>query len=175
MTYDEDIGGRKPYNPSKKDRNELKKLDDELFELHQQQEEARKRYQQAILSEPMEIGDELFVKDVIAHVRNFVPGDEAEVAKCRQKVGQITEFWDLTLEKLIEETNKDPETSKLRQTVIDKDWKMLPPELRNQQNNVSSELGSIYVEDNIFIPKSLREWILRVIHGDHESVLQMRL
>ncbi len=41
MTLDEDAGGWKPYKPSKKDAKELKRSDDELFEFHQQQEEAR--------------------------------------------------------------------------------------------------------------------------------------
>ncbi len=123
----------------------------------------------------MEIGDEIFVKEVIAHVRGSKRGSEEELTKIREMVSQITEYSDLTLQKLVVETNKDPETSKIRQTIMDQKWNLLPPELKNQQKNLSTEMGLIFVEEKIYIPRSLRERILQVIHGDHESVPKMRL
>ncbi len=131
MTFDDAEGAWKPYKPPAKDKERLKQLDKELMELQDKQEEARDKYHSAIPSEPMEIGDETFVKGVIAHVRNFKVGKEQEVSKIRQVVSQITEFSDLTLQKPIKETNKDPETSNLRQTIIDKEWELLPPEYLN--------------------------------------------
>ncbi len=121
------------------------------------------------------MGDEIFVKDIIAHVRNFQPGDDEELSKVREVVAQITDFSDLTLQKLIEETNKDPETSKTRQSTIDKDWDLLSSNLRKRELGLSSQLGLILVDEKIYIPRSLREWIIQVVHGDHESVPKMRL
>ena len=121
------------------------------------------------------MGDEIFVKDIIAHVRNFQPGDDEELSKVREVVAQITEFSDLTVQKLIEETNKDPETSKTRQSTIDKDWDLLSSNLRKRELGLSSQLGLILVDEKIYIPRSLREWIIQVVHGDHESVPKMRL
>ncbi len=51
----------------------------------------------------------------------------------------------------------------------------MPAELKRLQNILGTEMGLIFVEENIYVPKSLREWILQVVDGDHESVPKMRL
>ena len=67
MTYDDRKQEWGPYKPPAKDWKRLADLDQELMLLHDQQEEARTKYQKAIPSEPMEIGEEVFVRDFIAH------------------------------------------------------------------------------------------------------------
>ncbi len=74
----------------------------------------------------------------------------------RELVGQITEFSDITLQKLIEETNKDPETSKLRQTIADREWHLLPPDLRKKEFSLSTEMGLIFVDESVHSQKPSR-------------------
>ena len=150
-------------------------MDEELIFLHDEQENSRTIYQQAIPSEPMEIGEEVFIKEVVAHVRDFQPGTGEEIARVKELVNQITDFSDITLQKLFEETNKDPETSKIKQSIIDKDWNLLRADIRKKNLSLSTELDLIFLDEKIFIPRSLREWILQVVHGDHESVPKMRV
>ncbi len=54
MIYDDDEKMWKPYKTTAKEKKRLKELDDELRELHQQQERARDKYQSAIPSEPFQ-------------------------------------------------------------------------------------------------------------------------
>ncbi len=47
----------------------------------------------------------MFVKEVAEHIRNFQSGDDDEITKVQEIVNQITEILDITLQKLVEETN----------------------------------------------------------------------
>ncbi len=92
MTYDDHSDSLKSYQPYWNDRNELRILDEDLMELHMQLEQARDKYQAVIPLKPIEIGHEIFVKDLIAHFRNLTARNfSAEVvAKICETVRQIT-------------------------------------------------------------------------------------
>ena len=64
MIFDSRKEEWRPYKPPSKDRKRLKEVYEELVVWHEQREKSRAKYQQAIPSEPMEIGDEVFVKEV---------------------------------------------------------------------------------------------------------------
>ena len=73
------------------------------------------------------------------------------------------------------ETDKDAELRNVRQAIVDKNYELLPAEYRKKKDWLSTELGVVFMDSKIVIPLTLKEWVLQVIHGDHEGIPKMRL
>ena len=89
-------------------------------------------------------------------------------------MNRITEISDIALQKLFEEKQRFCNFD-IREAIIDKDWNLLDADMRKDKLNLSTEQGLIFIDKKIYMPRTPREWILQVVHGDHESVLKMRL
>ncbi len=164
-----------PHKLSKRERRREVKLEKCIAENYNRQERAIEDLGTAFPSEPLEFNNDTRVRELICSVRNFVPGDEQEQAICRGLVRELTEKSDINLTKLVMETDKDTELRNIRQAIVDKRYDLLPVEFRKKKDWLSTELGVVFMDSKIVIPVTLKEWVLQVIHGDHEGVPKMRL
>ena len=118
--------------------------------------------------------DELIPKEFIATVKSNRGRREPELKKkCLEQLQRAAELSDLTLEKFVEETNSDKQLRIIRQAIEDKESKLLPPNFRKIEADLSSELGLVLYKGKIVVPKSLRQLIIQIAHGDHEGAPKM--
>ncbi len=118
--------------------------------------------------------DELITKEFIATVKSNRGRREPELKKkCLEQLQRAAELSDLTLEKFVEETNSDKQLRIIRQAIEDKESKLLPPNFRKIEANLSSELGLVLDKGKIVVPKSLRQLVIQIAHGDHERAPKM--
>ncbi len=73
-----------------------------------------------------------------------------------QLVNQITKRSDLTYRKILEKMDKDAEALIVRQTILDRDFDVLPPWFKRFKDDLSVKIGLVYQGDRLLIPKSLR-------------------
>ncbi len=80
---------------------------------------------------------------------------------------------DISLRIFIEETDRDPELHLLKQAILDNNRKQNPAAYRLYENDFKFSTGLLMIGDLILVPKTLREWIKQVAHGDHASAHKM--
>ncbi len=86
----------------------------------------------------------------------------------------VSESSDISLAKIVQETNKDTELSMIRQAIIDKVFDHIPIHFRIKKNDLSAEMGLVWYKNKIFIPHRMQERILQVAHGDHKNSDKMK-
>ena len=94
---------------------------------------------------------------------------DEEISTTFVRVMLVAEQNGISLKKFIEQTDRDPELNPLKQAVIDKNHRQIPAAYKLYENDLKVSLGSILIGDKIVIPKSLREWVKQVAHGDHAT------
>ncbi len=118
--------------------------------------------------------DDLITKEFIATVKTHKGRHDPEAKKkCLEMLNKAAELSDLTLEKFVEETNRDKQLRIIRQAIEDKESKLLPPNFRKIKSDLSAELGLVLYKGKIVVPNSLKQLILQIAHGDHEGVPKM--
>ncbi len=117
----------------------------------------------------MDIGEKQLLKEVVANVKNARATPEELSAELLGVIKIVSETSDISLAKLVHETNKDTELSMIRQAIIDKEFDHIPTHYRIKKNDLSAEMGLVIYKNKIVIPNRMQEWILQVAHGDHES------
>ncbi len=85
----------------------------------------------------------------------------------------IAEQTDITLSKWMEETDRDPELNLTRQAILDKNSHQIPAAYKLYENELTVSVGLLFVDGKIVVPKTLREWVMQVAHGDHASLHKM--
>ena len=95
------------------------------------------------------------------------------MAEKLEQVRSLTEKTDITVEKWVKETNEDPELSLLLQAIIDGKEANIRLNYKLFKDDLSVELGLVFVANKLAVPRTLREWVLQVAHGDHWSTDKM--
>ncbi len=85
----------------------------------------------------------------------------------------IAEQTDISLTKWIEETDRDPELNFMKQAILDKNAHQIPAAYKLYENELTVSVGLLFVDGKIVVPKTLREWVMQVAHGDHASLHKM--
>ncbi len=85
----------------------------------------------------------------------------------------IAQQTDITLSKWIKETDRDPELNLMEQAILDKNTHQIPAAYKLYKNELTVSVGLLFVDGRIVVPKTLREWVLQVAHGDHASLHKM--
>ena len=167
------VGSRaEVYRPNKEARQELRELTDRLELLY----EARRKAKPVTNPQPVQPYRKqapLHVTSITARQSSSNVETEEEVSTTLARVLLIAEQTDINLKKWIEETDRDPELNLLRQALLDKNTKQKPASFKLYQNELRVSMGLIFVEDKIVVPRTLREWVMQVAHGDHASLHKM--
>ena len=132
------------------------------------------RFDHSIPEQLLNIGERQLLKEVIADVRGGKETAEEDSSRLLGVINAITEKSDISLAKLVEETNKEKELNTLRQAVIDGELDHVSMHYRQRKNHLSVEFGLVFMDERVVIPDRMREWILNVAHVDHESADKMR-
>ncbi len=150
----------------------LTELKEQLAELYRMREdfELHSHYWPKTIS----VEDDVMVREMEASVQTH-PNRKAKenTARALQHIRKVTESTDITLAKLIKETNDDPTLKLLRQAIEDKETHVIPSEYRRWEKELSSELGLVFKEGKVVIPTILRELMLHIAHADHEGTKKM--
>ncbi len=119
-------------------------------------------------------------KSAAVHTRNVtirqIGGyDESEddITTTYARILYLADRTDISLRKWIEETDKDPELNLLRQALLDRKTHQIPAAYTLFEDELRVLRGLIFVGDKLLIPKSMREWVIQVAHGDHVSATKM--
>lgn len=83
----------------------------------------------------------------------------------------------LDIQKIQQETTKDPMLVKLQGFIMSKSLK-LPDELtifKSKLNNLSCENGCLFYADRIIIPQNLQRSVLKLIHENHAGMVRMKM
>ncbi len=139
----------------------------QLAQLYTLLEEAKLDHK--IPEQLMDIGEKQLLKEVIANVRGGKETKEEDSARLLGTINAITEKPDISLAKLVEETNKDAELSALRQAILDGNLEQISTHYRHKKNQLSVEYGLVFLDSMVIIPDRMQEWILQIAHGNHES------
>ncbi len=150
----------------------VENLKDQLATYYTLLEQARLDH--SIPEQLLNIGERQVLKEVIADVRGGKETAADVSAKLLGVINAITKKSDISLAKLVEETNKDKELSLIRQAIIDGEMDHIPTHYRQKKNYLSVEFGLVFLDEMVVIPDRMQEWILQVAHGDHESSDKMR-
>ena len=122
----------------------------------------------------MNIGERQLLKEFIANVRGGKETLEEDSARLLGVINAITEKSDISLAKLVHETNKDPQWSVLRQAIIDGNVDHVQSCYRNKKDLLSVEFDLIFYDSMVVIADRMPEWVLQIAHRDHESAEKMR-
>ncbi len=161
------------YRPDKRTRGQIYELEKELLTLNQA------RTSLDILPEEQEPEPrvskrlKIIVRDVVAKQRGMGHAADETMAEKLKHVLALTEKTDITVEKWIKETNEDAELSILRQAILDGKESNIPLNYKLFKDELTVELGLVFVANKLAVPKSLREWVIQVAHGDHWSTDKM--
>ena len=132
------------------------------------------RLDHSIAEQLLNIGERQLLKKVIADVRGGKEAAEEDSARLLGVINAINEKSEISLAKLVEETNKDMELNTLLLAVIDGELDHVSMDYRQRKNHLSVEFGLVFMDEMVVIPDRMPEWILQVAHGDHESADKMR-
>ena len=144
----------------------------QLAELYFQSESIRLDHH--IPEQLMDIGEKQLLKEVIANVKNARGTPEELSAELLGVIRVVSESTDISLAKLVQETNNDTELSMIPQAIIDGAFEHVPTHYQARKNDMSAEMGMVFYKNKIVIPNRMQEWILQVAHGDHESSEKMK-
>ena len=122
----------------------------------------------------MDIGEKQLLKVVIANVKNATATSDELSSELLGVIKVVSESTDISLAKLVEETNKDNELSLIRQAIIDGKFDHIPQHYRQNQRDFCAELALVFYRNKFIIPNRMQEWILQVAHGDHEGADKMK-
>ncbi len=123
--------------------------------------------------QPVSDNARVVVKDVVASQNGVGTTDGEKLAESLAKVLQVTEQTDITAAKWLKETNSDPELSILRPAIIDGKEKEVPLNYKLLKDEISIDMGLVFVSGKLAVPKSLKEWVIQAAHGDHLAPQKM--
>ncbi len=159
------------YRPGPTTRKEIKELQHRLEVLYEY-----KRKMKAAPRAPRVT----YCKSAAVHTRNITirqigrfDETEHDNTTTYARILYLADRTDISLRKWIDETDKDPELNLLRQALLDGKTHQIPPANKLFQNELRVSCGLIFVGDKLVIPRSMREWITQVAHGDHASATKM--
>ncbi len=113
------------------------------------------------------------VRDVIAKHSGVGKATDESMAEKLKHVLSLTEKIDITVEKRKKETTEDPELTLLRQAILDGKEHNVPLNYKLFKDELSVEMRLVLVAIKLAVPKTLREWVIQVAHGDHWSTEKM--
>ncbi len=113
------------------------------------------------------------VRRILADEEGAETDDEESLKDTCAKFLLIGETTDISLAKWIKETNAGAELKALRQAIIDKKFTNIPPSYKLFQNELKTDMGLVFVANKLAVPRSLREWVKQIAHGDHASRAKM--
>ncbi len=164
------------YRPDKRTRNQIDEVIKELGHLNH----ARASLD-IILEEPGQEGtvsriSKLFARDITVTQSgmqfSLLPTNNLQTSwptswNCRKK------WMDMNIEKWLKETNNDAQLCLLRQALLDNRKCDIPLNYKLFKDEMSVDMGLIFVNNKLAVSKTLREWVLQVAHGDHLSADKM--
>ena len=165
-------GRWQPKRVSEGEKQTVEFLKQQLATLYTLLEEAR--LDNKIPEQLRDIGEIQLLKEVIANVRGGRATPDEDSARLLRVINGITEKSDILMAKLVEETNRDPQLSLLRQAIIDGNLEHVQGCYRNKKDNLSVEFGLVFFDSIVVIPDRMQEWVLQIAHGDHEKADKMR-
>ncbi len=167
------VGNRaEVYRPNREARSELQVLSERLELLY----EARRKAKTSEKPRPTNVYRKqapYHITSVTARQNSSPCETEDDISTTLARTLLIAEQTDIHLKKWLEETDRDPELNLLKQAVIDKNPKQIPSSYKLFENELRVSMGLLFIEDKIVVPRSLREWVLQVAHGDHASLHKM--
>ena len=155
------------YRPDKTTRQAIADLKQELEALNDGKSTLDNVPEQAQLIRPVAGDAKVVVRDVVAKQVGLGNMEGELLAQSLTKVLQIAEATDINTAKWIKETNADPELCLLRQAIINNTEKEMPLNYKLFKGELSADTGLVFVANKLAVPKSLREWVIQVAHGDH--------
>ena len=148
------------------------KLKIQLSELYFQSESIK--FDHHLPEQLMDICEKQLLKEVVANVKNAKATLEELSKELLGVIKIVSESSDISLAKLVQETNKYTELSMIRQAIIDKEFDHISTYFRVEKNDLSAEMGLVFYRNKIVIPIRMQELILQVAHGDHKSSDKMK-
>ena len=82
---------------------------------------------------------------------------QEDSAKFLGVINAITEKSDISLAKLVEETNKDRELSLIRQAILDGDFDHIAVHYTHEKDLLSVEYGLVFLDSKVVIPDRMQE------------------
>ncbi len=100
--------------------------------------------------------------------------DEPETETRWEMIKFIAAKTDFHYNKWLKEQNDDPEICLTRKSVLVSDRHSVAPWLRKNFDDLNVKMGLLFLNEQLLVPASLKEWVLQVLHGDHAGQTKMQ-
>ena len=145
------------YRQDKRTRTQIAEYEKELLVLNQARSSLDILGKETELEPTVSKRAEIVVRDVVSIQIGMDQATEETMAEKLEHVLALTEKTDITVEKWVKETNDDPELNILRQAIIDGKEANIPLNYKLFKDELTVELGLVFVANKLAVPKTLRE------------------